>query len=390
MKKINYLINKIQQTPIPFILALFLISRLILLLTAWFAGYYLPNPSYQQYANQGWFLSPHFWIDIWSRWDARWYLDIVKYGYVVTDDIQNTYSSVAFFPLFPILVKGLSFLIPRAFLSQSVYLLIGLVMNNTLFLAGLYFLYRLTEEFFHSETLSKAVLILLVAYPGSFYFSCFYTESLFFLLAVLSLYMAKQNRWPLAAVFCALLAITRPQGILMAIPLGILLLQSMQWKLKNFPLRALWLLIIPLPLLLYLTYLQALTGDFFAPISAQAAWGKETGNFVVNFIDVFRTTTADVYKIDSFLTFLFVALSILALFKLPSPAYGIYALIIILVPVISGTSVSMTRYIAVAFPAFVALVRTVKKEAVIYGLAAIFFAVQIFYFLGWVNYYWIA
>jgi hypothetical protein len=83
-------------------------------------------------------------------------------------------------------------------------------------------------------------------------------------------------------------------------------------------------------------------------------------------------------------------LALISLFTLPSPAYGLFALLIILMPVISGTSVSMTRYIVVAFPAFMALVKALKKELLIYSLAVIFFTIQIFYFIGWVNYYWIA
>ena len=390
MNKISNLIKSSSNGPIPFILSIFLVTRIALVLTAWFAGYYLPNPTYQQVVDQGWFLSPHFFLDIWSHWDARWYLEIVMQGYSGAGNLGTTYSTVAFFPLFPLLVKGLSLLIPQSFLSPSLYLFLGLAMNNLLFLIGLYFLYQLTESFFHSAQLSKAVLILLIAYPASFYFSCFYTESLFFLLAVLSLWAAQKNRWFLAAVFCALLTVTRPQGILMALPILILLLQSMQWNLKNVPLRALWLLLIPLPLVFHLFNLYTLTGDFLAPITAQSAWGRRTVNFKVHFIDVFENSQADVYKIDSALTFVFFLLALISLFTLPSPAYGLFALLIILMPVISGTSVSMTRYIVVAFPAFMALVKALKKELLIYSLAVIFFTIQIFYFIGWVNYYWIA
>jgi hypothetical protein len=390
MNKITKLFKVLSNSPIPFILTIFLVTRIALVLTAWFAGYYLPNPTYQHIVDQGWFLSPHFFLDIWSHWDARWYLDIAMHGYSGADNLETSYSTVAFFPLFPLLVKGLSLLIPQSLLSQSLYLFLGLAMNNLLFLIGLYYLYQLTESFFHSAQLSKAVLILLIAYPASYYFSCFYTESLFFLLAILSLWAAQKNKWFPAAVFCALLTITRPQGILMALPILILLLQSMQWNLKNFPLRALWLLLIPLPLCFHLFNLYTLTGDFLAPITAQAAWGRVNADLKANFIDVFNTSQADVYKIDSVLTFVFLFLAVLSLFSLPSPAYGVFALLIIFMPVISGTSVSMTRYIVVAFPTFMALAKALKKDLLIYSLAVIFFTIQIFYFIGWVNYYWIA
>ena len=390
MQTLKTIWEKFKQSPLPFILAVFIFSRIALLLTAWFAGYYLPNPTYQKYIDQGWFLSPHYWIDIWTHWDGRWYLDIAMNGYFVMDDIQEYYSNVAFFPLFPMLVKLISLVFPKALVSQSVYLLIGLIINNLFLIIGLYFLYRLSDDFFHSESLNKGIIVLFMAYPAAFYFSCFYTESLFFLLAVLCLYSAKQARWPLTALFAALLSITRPQGILILIPVAILLGQSIQWKWRRFPINALWLLAVPIPLCFHFLHMQMITGDYFAPISAQAAWGKDTSNWVENFINVFFVPGGDVFKIDAFLTYLFLALSIVALFNLQSIAYGVFALLILLVPIISGTSVSMTRYIAVAFPAFMALGKLLKKETYIYGLAAVFFAVQIFYFVGWVNYYWIA
>ena len=347
--------EKFKQSPLPFILAIFIFSRIALLVTAWFAGYYLPNPTYIKYIDRGWFLSPHYWIDIWTHWDGRWYLDIAMNGYFVLDDIDEIYSSVAFFPLFPYIVKIVSLIVPKVILSQSVYLLIGLILNNLFFISGLYFLYRLTDEFFHSETLNKGIIVLVVAYPAAFYFSCFYTESLFFLLSMLSLYAAKHQRWRLTTLFAALLTITRPQGILIVIPIAILLMQSMQWKLKNFPLRALWLLLVPLPLLLHLYYMKVITGDFLAPITAQAAWGKDAKNIVENFYTLFFDPGGNVFKVDAFLSYAFMALAIAALFILPSPAYGIFAMLILLVPIASGTSVSMTRYITVAFPAFIAL-----------------------------------
>jgi Gpi18-like mannosyltransferase len=390
MSKFRVYFNRFQQSPLPFILIIFIVSRIILLITAWFAGYYLPNPSYQQYVDQGWFMSPYSFIDIWSRWDSRWYMDIIMHGYIVTEDIQSTYSTVAFFPLFPLLVKLFSFLLPGAINSPTILTIIGLILNNLLFITSLYFIYQLMDQFFQNQAWNKAVIVLIMAYPGSFYFSCFYTESLFLFLAVMSVWFAKKENWLLSAISCGLLAVTRPQGILMAIPISILLLQSMQWKIKNFPRKALWLLLIPIPLFIFLFYMRFVTGDFLAPITAQAAWGKETGNFKLNFIDWLFTPQPDVFKIDALMTYLFIGLSIYALFKLPSVAYGLFALFVLIVPVVSGTSVSMTRYIAVAFPAFMAAIRVLKKELAIYSLAALFFAIQIFYFIGWVNYYWIA
>ena len=71
------------------ILELFCGSRLLLLLTGWFSAYYQGNVIYQRYLDQGYFLSPKWWIDIWCRWDSEWQLSIVKWGYVASEDLSS-------------------------------------------------------------------------------------------------------------------------------------------------------------------------------------------------------------------------------------------------------------------------------------------------------------
>ena len=83
----------------------FIFSRVVLLWVAWFEHYFTANPGYATYIKQGYFLSPFFPIDIWSRWDAEWYLSIVKNGYVPSANLSTTFSNMAFFPLYPDLVR---------------------------------------------------------------------------------------------------------------------------------------------------------------------------------------------------------------------------------------------------------------------------------------------
>jgi len=50
-------------------------------------------------ADVGWF------VDMWSRWDGSWFVGIARDGYVEPED------SAAFFPLYPMLVRGLGTLL---------------------------------------------------------------------------------------------------------------------------------------------------------------------------------------------------------------------------------------------------------------------------------------
>jgi hypothetical protein len=42
---------------------------------------------------------------VWNRWDARWYDDLARLGYNLHG--PNDYKNVAFFPLYPLLVRML-------------------------------------------------------------------------------------------------------------------------------------------------------------------------------------------------------------------------------------------------------------------------------------------
>ena len=77
-------------------------------------------------------------------------------------------SSLPFFPLYPYLVKLLSLLVPAAWVSRSVYLLIGIVLSNFLFLGALLSFNRLVREDFSEETVQRSTLLLFL-FPTSFY-----------------------------------------------------------------------------------------------------------------------------------------------------------------------------------------------------------------------------
>ena len=53
----------------------------------------------------------------WNRWDAPHYIDIAKDGYVATG--ENSVF-IAFFPLFPLLMKAMSFLTGEYFIAGSI------------------------------------------------------------------------------------------------------------------------------------------------------------------------------------------------------------------------------------------------------------------------------
>jgi hypothetical protein len=64
----------------PDVLAPFAITRLALILVAWFSQYLPANTGYpyQPAIERGWHFSPHRLVDVWGRWDTGWYISIIE------------------------------------------------------------------------------------------------------------------------------------------------------------------------------------------------------------------------------------------------------------------------------------------------------------------------
>jgi hypothetical protein len=58
--------------------------------------------------------------------------------------------------------------------------------------------------------------------------------------------------------------------------------------------------------------------------------------------------------------------------------------------VYTGLLVSVSRYMAIIFPVFILLGEKLHSRNAYDSLRAVWFALQIVYFAGWVNHYWIA
>jgi hypothetical protein len=374
---------------VPAVLIPFTITRLVWLFIAWFSAYYLPNPTYLKYVQQGWFLSPHFWVDIWSRWDAKWYLSIIEEGYHAPAALTQQINNTAFYPFYPYLIKALSFLIPSAWLSRSVYLVIGILLSNLAFLLASVLLYRFVMTWTSDETRARHTLEYLFAFPTSFIFSCFYTESTYFLLSIGSVIAASKHKWLIASLLGSCLAVTRPQGFLILIPLLWYVMAAFQWKVKALRLNIAWFGLIPAIVALHFWRLYFITGNFWAPILSMAAWGRG-GSLLQDIQQMLVVPNADVFKIEALIWLMFFIITLWGVKRLPSPGLSIYTLAMLLMPVSTGSVTSVARYLLVIFPLFILLSDLIKSPFLRKLVLSISFSIQVMYFLGWVNYYWIA
>jgi hypothetical protein len=157
-----------------------------------------------------------------ARWDAAWYLVIAHYGY--RPDLGSlTGSRTAFFPLYPLGVRGLSDL-------GLAPVIAGVLLSCAALAAGLYCLHRLmtlevTRLRLPSGGEAARLVVLLSAFaPMAFYFSAVYSESLYFALSLGVFLCARRGRWAIAATFGALATTTRSTGVALLVPLLLLYL----------------------------------------------------------------------------------------------------------------------------------------------------------------------
>ena len=375
-----------------YILELFAGSRILLLVTAWFSSYYQGNVIYQRYLDQGYFLSPKPLIDIWCRWDSEWQLSIVKWGYVASDDLTSSYSNLAFFPLYPYLIKLLTFWMPERFQTESVYLLVGLIISNVCFIPALYGISKLAERLFGTDT-AKLALPLIVCLPCAFYFSAFYGESLFLCLIVYTVILAENEQWGWSALCAAGAALCRPHGVLLLLPVAIIYMNKRQWNFRKLGAAWLWYLLVPAAICAYFYGLYRLTGDFFAFFKAQSSWGRSLSDvsaFKEYFAPLFtrhnRPTTIDLCMIVFSLI-----MSVWMLIKMKNKAYGAYSLLCTLILIGTGNLYSMMRYTAVIFPVWIFTADLLRERKKLFAfVCALFWTLQVLLFCGWNGYYWIA
>ena len=141
-------------------------------------------------------------LEAWSRWDTTWYLSIADSGY------HWDSRSTAFFPLYPMLVRGVKTMLPIGTLH------VALLVSALACLAALILVHRLATEVLDAEHARRTAFYLL-AFPTGFYLVAAYNESLFIALAVGSLYCMRRGMWWWAGALAGLAGATRLAGVVL-------------------------------------------------------------------------------------------------------------------------------------------------------------------------------
>jgi Gpi18-like mannosyltransferase len=274
--------------------------------------------------------------------DGWWYKRIAEDGYRVRNEEEK--NKRAFFPLYPLVV--------RACRITGDFAIDGAIVSNLAFLAALIALGQLALRSELDVQDAERVVCYVAFFPTSYFFSLPMTESVFLLLSVLSMFWAHSDRWAAAGLAGALAAATRVTGILL---LPALLLLAWQ-RHRRFVPGMLWLALVPAGLAAFMGHLYLVTGDAFAFLHAQQAWGREAGGFwepLVRYVGQWHVV-GEPWNLLSFNFAVAVLLLVCAAVLLVRRdyAFGAYTLLTVLLALSSGSLQSIGRYAIVVFPLF--------------------------------------
>lgn len=288
-------------------------------------------------------------VPVLARWDSGWYVAVAKWGYYLKPGENST---VVFFPLYPLLIKGLSSVLPLN------YFFLGQLVSWLALFGALFYFYQLLR-LDYDERRSCSVLLFLLAFPWSFFLAAVYTESLFLFFVVGAFYFARRRNWPAASVFGLLSGLTRITGVFLLPAL------AYEFLVQNRKLTAssAWLALIPAGLFGFMLYLKFQVGSFFAFVQNQSSFGRHAATPLhtlwwdlkntVTFYAANQPLKATVYALGLLAVLVAAGLLIKKASALRG-SYQIFAWLSLLLPLSTGTTTSIGRYLLGVFPVFIA------------------------------------
>lgn len=372
---------------------------------------------------EGW---AHWIVEPFRNWDGTWYSMIAEQSYSSSRSALS-----AFFPLYPWLMDlGSS-------LTGWPVETVGYIISHLAFLGALIVAYKLVQMDFN-ERVARWTLVALAVFPTAFFFSAIYTESLFFFLAVMTLWAARRNDWLLAVIMCFFATMTRSAGIMLGAPLAVLFIQQHGWDIRKWFPKALLGLIPPLGLVVFGWFLTSKGLAFFDWQAQQWQWNRFNatpwqtldcafngcvtdvrqfggtqrnvlvqpvsfawiGDLLNNFSWDYFTSTEFRYNVgqsqwlDVTVTILAFILILIGLKKLPL-YYSAWTIPPMIVPLLAPSSVfplmSMPRFVLPLLPLFVMAVLLIqphrKLGIILAGISAMLLVLLTMQFALW---YWVA
>jgi Dolichyl-phosphate-mannose-protein mannosyltransferase len=265
-----------------------------------------------------------------AKWDGQWYLAIAHAGYG-PEPVEGVQTRWPFFPGFPAVIRA----IREIGLPDRGTVL---VLNQLIFLIALAGVWRIARRYTRPGPARLAVWSLAL-FPGAFIFSMVYPSAIWLALSVWAFILVDERRDLAAAVLVTGAALVRPNGIVLAIAL-VLVLRS--W-------RRVLLVCAPsaVAVALWCVTCYHWTGDALVFLSSKEGWPEVT----------IKAFASEPWRYEYVFPHVFLALAalgVLLLMRRRLPVAWTVFTVLYLLPSLGLGMVGLGRYANECFPPFVA------------------------------------
>ena len=311
-------------------------------------------------------------------WDASWYARIAERGYAPLPD-----ESIRFFPLVPLLSRGLADVTP---FDERAALVI--VANASALAVGL-LLYRLVCHETGDAALARRAVWLVALAPPAYVFVMGYTEATATALAVAAFLALRSRRWGWAALAGALAGLARPVGVLLVVPAAIEAARGWRAVRPRQRWRRVVATVAPAAGAgAYLGWVQLQFGDWLLPLRIQQRHNLR-GSFAnpIAILDLVARGLLDGREVGTGLHVpwaILLAVLVIVAFRRWPVSYGAFAAAMLAAGVSSSNLDSLERYALSAFPFVLVAAGLLRREwlergvLVLSGAAMVGYAVLVF------------
>ena len=338
-----------------------IVFRLISAVLAFACNLVFPLDRPEQFPSV--FGSMRVFLDPFTRYDSGNFYQIARYGYLGGDNayVAGGRSTIAYFPLYPLLMRYVGRLIGRV--PSDVYLG-GIVVSWVAFVGAMVLLLRLARLDVDDEQAERSVLLAAI-FPFAFFYGVVYTEATFLLLVVATFYAFRQRWWVIGGVCGALATATRPNGIFMLPALIWIAWRRADPNARDRLRAALGLALVASGVGAYSIYIYHVSGHPFEWAATISRWDYHPGGApwlpLENLVRALATRPysflstehAAPYDTLNGLTALVFVLAVPLVWWRLGTGYALYMLANLWVPLSSGQYEGMGRYCAVLFPFFI-------------------------------------
>lgn len=290
--------------------------------------------------------------ETWSRWDANQYEQIAEHGY---GDSGEDRLLIAFFPLYPLMIRVVHFIVPSYFVA-------GTVVSFAASVGAGFFIQSLVAKDGGDDAEADRTVWYMSLFPTAYFFAMPYTEALFLAMVTASFVAARNGRWTWAGALGMLACLTRLQGIALIPALGIEALHQNKWRI---PWHAFGLTLVPVGTAAYLAINWIVLGDPFEFMEVQREhWFHETTwpwNVVQDTYNAIRdlppgSTRLSIYEFRA-ASMAFGAIVLLAGMLYIRPSYQVFGWVTLILVSSVTFQLSIPRYLLAIFPMFMVMAR---------------------------------